>query len=188
MGVNSKVFVILILTVISFSDCKNLFKLEANNTSTNQTKQLSSSYLEYCYWNSDCLGFNTKCVDNKCRCAPNYKYNGLSRSCQYFSCIWNSDCQTYDYNRYCSSGYCYCYSSYYSDYSNGDKCKYSYTPSYSYTYSYDYTWVWILVGIVIPLKIALLVIYIQRRRRLVTVVRANQQPIAIVANTGYVRY
>ncbi len=188
MGVNSKVFIILILTVISFGDCKNLFELKANNTSTNYTKQLSSYSFGYCTYDYNCLGFNKKCVDAVCRCAPNYKYNIYSSKCEYFSCTWNFDCQEYDYNRYCSSGYCYCYSGYYSDSLNGGKCKYSYTPSYSYTYSYDYTWLWILVGIVIPLKIAFIVIYIRRRRRLVTVVRANQQPIAIVANTGYVRY
>ncbi len=178
MGVNSIIFSFLISIVFSFGDCKNLFELKANKTLTNHSKQLSSSYLEYCYWSSDCLDFKTKCVDNKCRCAPNYKYDYSSQSCQYSSCTWNSDCQTYDYNRYCNYGTCYCYSGYYADYSNGQKCTYS--------YSYDYTWVWILVGIVIPLKIAILIFYIRRRRRrFLTVVRTNPQPVTIITNTGY---
>jgi hypothetical protein len=176
MGVNSIIFSFLISIAFSFGDCKNLFELKANKTLTNDSIQLSSSYLGYCDWNSDCLGFDTKCVDNKCRCAPDYKYDYLSQSCQYCLCTSDSDCQTYDYNRYCSFHHCYCYSGYYTDYSNGQKC----------TYSYDYTWVWILVGIIIPLKIAILIFYIRRRRRrFLTVVRTNPQPVTIITNTGY---
>jgi hypothetical protein len=176
MQINSKLFILCFLSIYQFCKSEDLIELKSNTTLTNDTIQLSSSY---CKRNSDCSDLNENCVDNECRCAPNYKYNYLSHSCQYSSCTWNSDCQTYDYNRYCSYGTCYCYSGYYADYSNGQKC------TTINAYSYDFTWVWILVAIVIMLKIFFIIYYVRRRRRYLAALRASQQPVIIVGNTGY---
>jgi hypothetical protein len=104
MQVNSKFFIICFLSINQFCKSENLLGLKANNTSFNHTKQNSSYYLEYCYSGSSCSGIYARCVDNQCRCAPNYKHNTDTYQCENFKCTLDSDCWNYDYNRYCSYG------------------------------------------------------------------------------------
>jgi hypothetical protein len=163
MGHNFKLLVILFLTAKSFCECKNLFELQANNSSKNYTKQPSSLYLSRCDSNNDCFASdrNLRCVDYKCRCAPNYNYEAYDQKCKFFSCYDNIECRTYDEYRYCLDvgyyGTCNCDTNYYVDYSNGDKCTYSYI--------FNMTLVWIVVGVVLALKISLIVIAIHRHRK-----------------------
>jgi len=176
MMIDSKFFIICFLAIIAFCESEELFEIKSNDTLKGQTKQLFSDYFETCDWNNNCSGDHQVCVDHICRCAPNYKHNTDTYQCENFKCTLDSDCWDYDYNRYCSYGTCYCSGGHYVDYSNGEKC----------TYFYDYTWVWILVGIIILLKVFIIICCIRiRRNRYLAALRASQQPIIIVRNTGY---
>jgi hypothetical protein len=157
MGHNFKPLVILFLMAKSFGEYNNPFELRAKNYAT----QVSSSYLSRCDSNNDCFASdkNLRCVDHKCKCAPNYDYETYEQKCKFFSCYDNIKCRTYDEHRYClGAGYygtCNCDTNYYVDYSNGDKC----------TYIYNMTSVWIVVGAVLASKISLIVIIIYRHRK-----------------------
>ncbi len=184
--IDSKFFIICFLAIIAFCQSEELSKIKSNNTLKGQTKKLYSDYFESCNSNYECSGDHRKCVDDRCRCAADYKYNYVTKKCDRFYCYLDSDCQEYDFYRHCSYKSCYCDSGYNEDYTNGNKCKYSYTPSSSTGYYYyDFTWVWILTAIIILVKISILVFYIRRRRRYLAAVRANLQPVTIVANAEY---
>ena len=77
----------------------------------------------YCSSDSSCSS-NQVCVDYKCECAPNYRWDSTQLKCNYFTCNSILDCDVvWDSMRVCSYGSCVCYSSnYYQDYSNGGKC------------------------------------------------------------------
>jgi hypothetical protein len=177
--IDSKFFINCFLAIIAFCESEELFEIKSNDTLKGQTKQLFSDYFENCNGNYDCLGNHQVCLDLICRCAPNYKYDYVNRNCKRFYCYYDSECKTYDYYRYCSNQNCICVSGYVEDTTNGNKCKYSYTPSTEY----DFTWVWILILILI-LMIPILGLYIGKRRRQLAAVRAaNLQPVTIAANS-----
>ncbi len=102
--VNSKIFIICFLSINQFFKSEDLLELKSSNTSFNHTKQHPSYYLEYCYSGSSCSSIYARFVDNRCRCAPNYKLNTDNYQCENFKCTLDSDCWNYDYNRYCSYG------------------------------------------------------------------------------------
>ncbi len=96
-----------------------------------------------CSNNSVCQGFgNTHqvCVDNVCQCVPNYKwdlthercinfdcnFDGDSVYCSYFSCSYDSECQTYDKHRICNKRSCECETDYKED-SSSLKCTYNWS-------------------------------------------------------------
>ncbi len=172
MQINSKFFIICFLSIYQFCKSEDLTELKTNTTLTNHTIKLS---LSYCEWNSDCSGIHTRCVDNQCKCAPNYKYNFITNECEYFRCTSSYECWEYDFERYCSYGTCYCNSGYYADFSNGEKC--------TKINTYDFTWVWILVAIGIILTISFIIFYVRKRH--LAALRASQQPVIIVGNTEY---
>jgi hypothetical protein len=81
----------------------------------------------YCSTDSYCTKYgdnNQICVDNKCYCKPNYKLDTDLGYCSYHSCLYNSECQTYDNHRVCNSMTCECDTDYKED-SFSLKCTYS---------------------------------------------------------------
>jgi len=179
--IDSKFFIICFLAIIAFCESEELFEIKSNDTLKGQTKQLFPDFEGICLSNYQCWEYYQVCVNRVCRCVPNYKYNYTTKKCEHFDCYSDYDCQEYDSKRNCSNKYCNCVSGYIEDSTNGNKCKYSYTPSSSI--DYDFTWVWILIAIVI-LGIISILSYIRRRGRYLDAVRAaNLQPVTIVGNT-----
>jgi hypothetical protein len=78
----------------------------------------------HCSTNSDCTYYGDSdqiCVDNKCYCKLNYKLNTYWGYCSYQSCLYDSDCQTYDKHRICNENSCECETDYKED-SSSLKC------------------------------------------------------------------
>ncbi len=92
MWINYKFFIICFFTIIRFCKSEDLLEFKANNISFNDTNQLSSYYLGYYYSDSICSAIYMRCVDNECKCAPNYKYNVNTNECEYFRCNSSSKC------------------------------------------------------------------------------------------------
>lgn len=68
-----------------------------------------------CNSNYDCIATgdnNAVCVQNKCRCKANFKYDESSEVCLSFACSIKLDCNEYDNNRYCKDGKCLCIDGY----------------------------------------------------------------------------
>lgn len=85
-----------------------------------------------CDINENCT-HNMLCIDNRCRCRPNHKWNRLEKSCVSFDCKTNeTECQLYDPHRECRhislsisglfGGQCECTHGYYEDKRNM-KCR-----------------------------------------------------------------
>jgi hypothetical protein len=101
--------------------CKTYYKIDTNTKFCNTTVGM------YCSMNYDCTihGDNDQiCVDNKCYCKPNYKLDIDLGYCSYHSCLYDSECQTYDNHRMCNSMTCKCDTDYKED-SFSFKCIYS---------------------------------------------------------------
>src|SRR5262249_53360499 len=84
-----------------------------------------------CQNTTDCLNLvaKTVCVDNLCKCWPDYRWDAKTDLCESFSCNPNNDteCKRYDENRECTgdtphSGTCRCVRYYTPDTNNGYKC------------------------------------------------------------------
>ncbi len=92
-----------------------------------KTKICNKTIGMYCSTNYDCVKYednNQICVDNKCYCKPNYKLDTDSSYCSYYSCSYDSECQTYDNHRMCNSMGCKCDTDYKED-SFSLKCIYN---------------------------------------------------------------
>lgn len=98
-----------------------LFPIISNSTSN--SIQQKAAYGNQCFSNSECSGVFQKCVDNWCRCTPNYRWDNKFGLCTYNVCKTDRDCQDYDKYRFCN-GYDFM------------------SHVYSYVCSYVYSYVW----------------------------------------------
>ncbi len=78
------------------------------------------------YDTKKCIGMKTKnctsyndcdqnqfCINNQCRCQPNYQYSAETEKCEYHLCQYRDDCNQHDSNSECfNDGSCRCDSSY----------------------------------------------------------------------------
>ncbi len=135
-------FAYLCCNTCAFFDNWSLFLLilcafDVNSGADNSTeyqilvhwnKQLSDKQFErieinrFCDINENCT-HSLLCIDNRCQCRPNHKWNRLSRECESFDCKTNeTECQVSDPNRKCrlslsisSLFQCECNHGYYED-------------------------------------------------------------------------
>jgi hypothetical protein len=94
--------IVLILTIITIIESNNGQKL----MDAIPTHIRISEIGDYCNYNTDCIDFHGLCVDNKCKCEPNFKL--INGKCEEFSCSSDTECQKYDSNRECHTSYGKC--------------------------------------------------------------------------------
>ena len=86
--------------------CNDRFVLSSNGKCN-----IRASVNKLCSYSIDCA-LNERCVDNTCRCDPDYHFDTFTNSCQYFNCVTSQiNCSTpYDPHRECSPvrGSCIC--------------------------------------------------------------------------------
>jgi hypothetical protein len=192
MGVKSAIILLYVSQKLFQNvNCDPINRLKSN--SANGIEAKSSTYLNFCSSNLNC-GWSQVCVNFLCRCKPNYKYSYPTSSCVYSTCVWNSDCQSYDFHRICRSGYCSCDSNYYAD-SYNNVCKFSgasnyYADSNNKVYKFSgasIPWRWISFSIAISI-IAILIYYFYRRNRRLQHVTTTFCPPPNCRQTNYVYY
>jgi len=87
MAVISYLFTIVLLTInVQFIKC---------SAKTIENEGIS------CGSDAECSGPNLVCINSKCECNTNYKWDSTERKCQYFDCYHDTDCRAYDNNRVC---------------------------------------------------------------------------------------
>jgi len=107
----------------------------------------------FCSSHSDCSAVNQICVNNECKCKPNYQLD-ISRSyCTYFACQKNSDCWSIDNRRVCSDGQCVC-DKYYLENDSTMKCVIGGNSN---------SWLWFVVAF-LCVGLVLTIYYVRRRR------------------------
>lgn len=109
MGLNKNSF-----SYIALGICLITYGLTLNAIPTNS---LILSEQSYCTSNGNCKSGEV-CVDLKCKCEANHKFNSSTGNCDYFICVNDTMCQTYDENRECYLADCRCKMGYEPDSNN----------------------------------------------------------------------
>ena len=125
----SHLFVIVFVVSILYLANGQTQNATSSISPTNSTDPGFGGYLEPCL--DTCDGEYQVCVDQRCECRHQHKWNATTNSCQYFICQSSQECQTYDSNRYCRRGECVCNDNHLQDYRNGLKC----SPKVCYSWS-----------------------------------------------------
>ena len=100
--------------------CMNGSKPDASNG--DKCVKASTSYQNYCTEEIQCEEGSEKCVDYRCKCSPNHKYNWDIQKCMQFVCNNKINCTEYDLYRVCVNGQCVCDDNYVVNKEKGGLC------------------------------------------------------------------